>query len=117
MTTRQRFTLLQMNPLDLIEVDVIATLVTELRGTCRCMVGHCRRVFERAAVFQINGDADRTKCVIADLGIDAGRERPAPHHRVGVGLWQGVGAQAPGTALNGAKQRLFCIGADPGTSM
>src|SRR3954462_10963622 len=45
------------DPLDLIEGDRIATPVVELGGAGRVVFGDHRRLFERAAIFQVGGDA------------------------------------------------------------
>jgi hypothetical protein len=36
---------------------------------------HLLRVFERAAIGKISGDAGRAECVIADRRVNAGRDR------------------------------------------
>ena len=77
-----------MDPLDLVEADVVAAPVIKLGGARRCVVRHRRGLFERAAIFQIGGDAGRAERVVADRRGDAGRERAAPHHRIRVRLRQ-----------------------------
>jgi hypothetical protein len=76
---------LHPNPLHHVQADVVATSVIKLR---RCVVCHGRGVLERAAVLEIRGDARRAERVVVDPGADPRRERPAPHHRIGVGLRQ-----------------------------
>ena len=58
---------LYRNPLHL-----VGPAIVELRGAGRGVVRHRGGVFERAAVFQVGGDAGRAEGVIADLGLDAG---------------------------------------------
>ena len=57
------------------------TPVIELGGAGRRVIGHGGCVLERAAVFQIGGDTGRAKRVVTNFGVEAGRERPARHHR------------------------------------
>ena len=51
---------------------LVALAVVELRGAGRGVVGHRGGVFERAAVFQVRGDAGRPKGVITNSGRDVG---------------------------------------------
>lgn len=81
------------------------TPVIELGGARLCMVRHQRGVFQDAAIFQVGGDASCTKRVIADGRCDVGRERMAPHHRAGVRLREGSGAQLLGASRDRTEQR------------
>ncbi len=56
-------------------------------------MSHRRCILRCAAVFQIGGNAGRTKRVVADRRADAGCARAAPHHRISVCLRQGPRAQ------------------------
>jgi len=94
---------LHPDPLYLIKADFLVPAVVELRRTRAGVVGHPRRLLQRAAVFQIRRDAGRPETVIAELGGDAGRRRPPPDHRVGVGLGQGRSRQQPSATADGAK--------------
>jgi methionine synthase II (cobalamin-independent) len=78
------------------------------------VISHRGGVLERAAIFQVRGDAGRPERVIANGRGDAGRARAAPYHRMGVGLWQRRGAKSPGAAPNRAKERPLRVVADPG---
>jgi hypothetical protein len=60
---------LDHNPLDLIEADLIAPAIVELRRTRRGMVRHRRSVFQGAAVLRIRGDARRPEAVVPELGL------------------------------------------------
>lgn len=96
-----------MDPFDLVKTNVVAAPVIQLRRPRRRVVGHRGGIFERAAVFQIGGDTGRAERVIADLRADAGRERPAPHHRIRVGLRQRSRAQLVRPARDCAEQRTL----------
>lgn len=104
---------LHTDPFDFVKGDVVMASIVKLGRTRRCVVRHRRSVFERATVFQISGDTRRTKRVVANLRVDAGRERSARHHRVRIRLGQGGGAEAPGATLDRAKQRPLPLSADP----
>jgi hypothetical protein len=58
---------LDHDPLDLIEADLIAPAIIELRGARRGMVRHRRGLFKRAAVLEIGGDPCRPEAVVAEL--------------------------------------------------
>jgi len=60
------------NPLDLVEVHLVATAIVELRGAGRGVVRHGGRVFERAAILEVRGDPGCPEGMIADLGLDPG---------------------------------------------
>jgi hypothetical protein len=60
------------NSFHLVDGDFLGAAVVELRRACRGVVRHLRRLFERAAVLQISGDARRPKDEVADLRADAG---------------------------------------------
>ncbi len=107
---------LHANPLNFVESNVVATPAVELGRAGRCVIGHRRRVFERTAVFQVGGDSGRAKRVVANLGVDAGLERSASHHRIRIGLGQGGGAQESGAALNRAEEWPFRIASNPGAT-
>lgn len=64
------------------------------------MVGHGRRLFQRAAVLEIGGDPRGPDAVIADRRLDPGRRRPAPDHRIGIGLLHRQGRTDPGEAVD-----------------
>jgi hypothetical protein len=61
------------DPLDLIEAELVAPAIVELRRARRGVVRHRRGLFQRAAVLEIGRDARRPEAVVAELGRDAGR--------------------------------------------
>jgi len=64
---------LDYNSLDLVEAELVAPPIIELRRARRRMIRHRRCLFERAAVLEIGGDPGCPKTVIAELGCNAGR--------------------------------------------
>ena len=68
------------NPLDLVERNLVAGAVVELRRARAGMVSHGLSVFERAAVGEKIRESGRPKCVAAHVGVDAGLlGAPADH--------------------------------------
>ena len=63
---------LDRDPLDLIERDRVVGTIVEFRRARAFMRGHSLRVLQRAAGFQIGGDAGGTEGVAADLQLVAG---------------------------------------------
>jgi hypothetical protein len=51
-------------PLHLVEGDFLRSPIIELRRACRGMVRHLRGALQRAAVFQIGGDARGAKGMV-----------------------------------------------------
>jgi hypothetical protein len=111
---KRRAYVLDMYSLDLVQTDVVVTPVIELGGARRRMIGHRGGVLERAAVFQIGGDAGRAERVVADHRADAGSLGPALHHRVRVRLRQWPVAELSRAARNGPEQRPFRFIRDAG---
>jgi hypothetical protein len=72
MTRTARLHPLDRNPLHLVEGHLAAPAIVELGGAGRGVVCHHGGGLQRAAVFQIGGDAGRPEGVIADLRLDAG---------------------------------------------
>src|SRR5690349_16146847 len=72
------------NPLDLIERDLVAGPVVELRRARTLMRSHRLRVFERAAGLEIGRNAGRAEGMTADLGLEAGIDRAPADHAPGV---------------------------------
>src|SRR5690348_15274723 len=56
-----------LDPLDLIERDLVAGAVVELGGARAFVRGHGLGVFESAAGFEIGGDASRAEHIAAEL--------------------------------------------------
>lgn len=50
------------------------------------MIGDIGRLFQRPAVLQIRGDTSGAESMIADRRVDLGRDGPALHQPIGVGL-------------------------------
>jgi len=94
---------LNHDPLDLIEADLVAPPVVELRGTRRRMVSHRRGLFERAAVLQVGGDPGRSKTVVPELCVDPGRGGAPTDHGIGVGLRQHGARENAGAAPDRAE--------------
>ena len=61
------------NSLDLIEAELIAPAIVELRRARRGMVRHRRRLFECAAVLELGGDPGRPEAVVAERLAGSGR--------------------------------------------
>ena len=81
-------------PLDLVEGDLIAGAVVELRGARAFVRGHAVRVFECAAGVHRGGDAGRPKgmTVDPDLEVYGGR---IPHRVRFVTSRQGYNREQP----------------------
>src|SRR5271169_2715288 len=105
---------LDHNPLDLIEAELVAPAIVELRRARRGVVRHRRGLFQRAAVLEIGRDAGRPEAVVAEFGCDAGTGRPPADHRVGVRLWQHRARELAGAAADRAEQRPLGIVAQLG---
>lgn len=98
------------HPLDFVEADGEPSTIVELRRPYRGVVRHDGRLFERAAVPQIGGDARGPKTVIANPRRDPRGHRPPPHHLVGVGLGQGRFREFARAATDRRKQWSRGIG-------
>ena len=61
---------LDHDPLDLIEADLIAPTVVELRRARRGVVRHRRGLFQRSAILEVSRDPCRPETVVAELGFD-----------------------------------------------
>jgi hypothetical protein len=70
---------------------------------------HLLRDFDAPAVFQIGRDAGGAKGVVADLGADAGRGRPAADHAIGIHLRKRPRRQLPRVPVHGLEQKGFGI--------
>jgi hypothetical protein len=101
---RRRKHPLYVDALNLIEADVVASPVVKLRGARGGVIGHRRRILQRAAAFQVRRDAGCAERVVADRRANPGRLGTAPHHRIGVRLRQRPRAQMPRAARDCAKQ-------------
>ena len=77
------------------------------------MVRHLRGALQRAAVFQISGDARRAKGVVADARGDAAGFRAPLNHRIGIGLGQGVAGELAGRAAVGLEQKRLRLVRQP----
>jgi len=61
---------LNHNPLDLIEAELVPPAIVELRRARRSMVRHRRGLFERAAVLKIGRDSDRSPGLAVRLSVE-----------------------------------------------
>lgn len=103
----------ELNPLHLIEADVVPAPVVELGRARRGVVGHRGCVLQCPAVLEISRDAGCPEGVVAYRGLDARHHGPSSHHGVRIGLGKCVVAQLPGAAPDRAKQRPFRVVVDP----
>ena len=74
------------------------------------MGGDLLGMFDRAAVFEVGGDAGRPEGVAADLGLDASRERPSANHPPDIGLDYGIAGQLAGSAASCEKAAPLGLG-------
>src|ERR1700730_15055286 len=79
---------LDHDALDLIEANLVAPAIVELRGACAGMVRHRSSLFQRAAVLEVSRDPGCPEPVIAELGFDASSRGAPADHRIGVRLRQ-----------------------------
>src|ERR1700677_3760026 len=76
------------DPLHLIEAEFLAPAIIQLRRARAGMVRHLRRLFQRAAVFQIGRDSGCPETVVAQPGRNAGRRRTSADNGIRVPLGQ-----------------------------
>src|ERR1700722_7400762 len=70
-----------LDPFDLVEIDLVVPAIIELRGACAGVVRHRSGLIEAAAaVLQIGCDPGRPERVFADLRGDASRSRAPANH-------------------------------------
>ena len=101
------------NSFNLVERDFLGAAVVKLRRARAGMVRHLRRLFKRATVFQVGGDAGCAKGVVADMRDDAARFGAPLNHRIGVRLGQGIAGELAGRAAVGLKQQRLGLGRQP----
>jgi hypothetical protein len=95
---------LNLDPLDLIERDRIASAVIEL-GRIRAFVGrHGLDVFEGATGVEVDGDPGRPERMAVDPHLEAHRGHVALDHTVGVDVVHGAFGERAGTAHGGAEE-------------
>src|SRR5271170_6964260 len=76
-----------LDPFDLVEIDLVVPAIIELRGACAGVVRHRSGLFEAAAaVLQIGCDPGRPERVVADLRGDASRSGAPANHTISVRL-------------------------------
>src|SRR5271166_6760321 len=102
------------NALDLIERDLISGAVIQLRGARALVCGHKLRVFQRAAVVEISGDAGRTKTVATDAGLQASRSSAALNHVPGIDAVHRSLRQQPRATERRAEEGRLAGVANPG---
>src|ERR1700737_757364 len=88
------------DPLDLIEADLIAPAIVELRRARRGTVCHRGGLFQGAPVLQVGGDPCRPEAVVGELGFNPSRGGAPPNHRIGVRLWEHRAGQLAGAAAD-----------------
>src|SRR5258708_37046564 len=86
------------DPLDLIEAELVAPAIVELRRARRGVVRHRRGLLKRAAVLEIVGYPRRPETVVAGLWGDARPRRPPAVQPIGVLLRQARRPRAAGVA-------------------
>ena len=87
---RARGTILNPNPLDLIERNLVIAAVIETGCSGRFMIRHLLCHFKHAAVAQVFRDTRRAEAMAADLGKYLHPGRAAPDHSVCVRLAHGI---------------------------
>ena len=100
--------------LDLIEAELVAPAIEELRRARRGVVRHRRGLFQRLAVLELGRDPRRPETVVAELGGDPGTGRAPADHRIGVRLRQHGARELAGAAADRAEQRALGIAAQLG---
>ena len=100
-----RFYPLHLDPLHLIEAEILAPAIVELRRAHAGMVGHLRRLLKRALVSKMRRDTRRLEVVIAKLGRDADSGSPRAGHRMSVRLEEGPARHLSGAGADRPKQR------------
>jgi hypothetical protein len=106
--------LLNRDPLDLIERDGVVGPVVQLGGARAFVCRHCLRVFERAAGFEIRGDAGRAEHMAAELDLEARFGRAPSDHLIGIDTVHGIFRQPAGLAGGRAEEGGFAVVADAG---
>jgi hypothetical protein len=81
---------LNRDPLDLIDRDLIAGEVVELRGARAVVHHHCLGVLQRAARFQVSRDCDGQKRMAADPALETRIGRAPLDDAVGIDPAQAV---------------------------
>jgi len=105
---------LQNDLLDLIERDLIAAPIVELRSARAFVRRHLLGVFEESAVFEVDGDAGRAEGVAPKLGCDASRPRSAPDHTQRVGARHAPVGELPGPTGCGREEASGLVAGEPG---
>ncbi len=100
----------------LVETELVAPAIVELRRARRRVVRHRRGLFQRAAVLEIRRDPGRPETVVAEPGCDAGRGGAPTDHRIGVRLRQHRAGELAGAAADRAEQRPLGIAAQCGAA-
>ena len=92
------------DPLDLIERDLIAGAIIELRRARAGMVGHRLGVFERAAVGEKIREPGRAKGMAAHVGVDAGFLGAAADHAPDIDAVHRQRRQSAAMPIGGAEE-------------
>ena len=102
------------NPLHLIERDLVAGTVIELGRAWPLVRGHRLGVLQRAAGFEIGGDARGAEDIAADPGARAELRGAALDHAPGVDAVHRRGGECAGAAGGGAEEGALATVADAG---
>ena len=106
-----------MNPLDLVERDLVGQAVAELRGPGRGMPGYLGGYLQAAAGPQVLGDTGAPEAVRTDLSGQTGDLGTALDHLQGIRPGQRpAGELVTPEDAGGPKQRAFGIGGQPARS-
>ena len=105
----------QPDPLHFVLREPVLRSIVEFGRARAFMRGHGLRVFKRAAIAEIGGNAGRAKSVVADRRDDAGRRGAPADHAPGVGLSHRLlGQHGRVVPWAGAKQPALAILGDAG---
>ena len=102
------------DPLDLIERDLVPGAIVELGGARAFVRRHCLRIFQRAALIEIGGDASCPEHMTAELDLETRFGRAPPDHLIGVDAVHRVLRQPAGLAGGRAEEGGLAGIADAG---
>ena len=104
------------NPFDLIERDLVACAIIELRCARTFVRGHELGVFERAAGLKVGGNSSGAEGVAADLDLRAKVGGAALDHAPGVDPVHRRGRERPGAPDGRAEQGALVVAGDAGST-
>jgi len=106
--------MLNRNPFDFIERNLIARAIIELGGARALMRRHHLGVFERPASFEVGGNACCPEGMAADLDLHAEVGGAALDHAPGIHPVHRCGRECAGASYRGAEQGALRLVADAG---